>query len=57
MSVRAEVSDTIERPVRRTRRPRYRRAARFAVLYAALFGLCAVILLPLADGLTLIRKR
>ncbi len=56
MTVRAEVSDTIERPVRRARRPRYRWAARFAVLYAALFGLCAVILLPLGWMITVALK-
>ncbi len=56
MAVRAEVSDTLERPARRAWRPRYRLAARFAVLYAALFGLCAVILLPLGWMITVALK-
>jgi multiple sugar transport system permease protein len=56
VAVRAEVSDTLERPARRAWRPRYRLAARFAVLYAALFGLCAVILLPLGWMITVALK-
>jgi multiple sugar transport system permease protein len=56
VAVGAEVSETLEPSIRRARRPRYRRAVTFAVLYAALFGLCAVILLPLGWMITVALK-
>ncbi len=54
MAANAEVE--VGQPVRTVRNPRYRRAATFVVLYAALLGLSAIILLPLGWMITVALK-
>jgi len=56
VAANAEVRGEIEQPVRSVRNPRYRRAGTFVVLYAALLGLSAVILLPLGWMVTVALK-
>jgi multiple sugar transport system permease protein len=51
-----EAHGELAEPANYTRPPRYRRAASFVALYVALFGLCAVILLPLGWMITVALK-
>jgi multiple sugar transport system permease protein len=54
--VAANAEVEVRQPVRSVRNPRYRRAATFVVLYAALVGLSAIILLPLGWMITVALK-
>ena len=56
MAANVEVRGEVGPPARSVRNPRYRRAATFVVLYAALLGLSAVILLPLGWMITVALK-
>jgi ABC-type glycerol-3-phosphate transport system permease component len=56
VAANVEVRGEVGQPVRSVRNPKYRRAATFVVLYAALFGLSAVILLPLGWMITVALK-
>jgi multiple sugar transport system permease protein len=56
VAANVDVPTEIGRPARFAPSPRYRRAATFVVLYAALLALCAVILLPLGWMITVALK-
>ena len=56
MAANVEVRGEVGQPARSVRNPKYRRAATFVALYAALFALSAVILLPLGWMITVALK-